>query len=505
MSFIQNKKLLNSELKKLRTSGIKNIIDGKELDSSSKETFFSTSPSDGQIITKVSKGTTKDIDKAAKVAMKAFKTWREVPHQERKKILLKVADNIEKYAEEIAVLESYDTGQPIRFTKKAAVRGAANFRFFADKVIDAPNGLSTPDTHHVNFTMRQPIGPVGVITPWNAPFMLSTWKIAPALAVGCTVVHKPAEDSPVTANFLAKIANDSGLPKGVWNVVHGFGESVGKALTEHEDIKAISFVGETTTGSHIMKQGAPSLKRVHFELGGKNPVFVFDDADLDRALDAVVFMKYSLNGERCTSSSRLLLHDKVYDKFLARLVKRVKNIKVGHPLDPATEVGPLIHSGHQEKVLSYAKLATEEGAKVLVGGKKPRGKGEGCYVQPTLIEGVTPDMRVGQEEVFGPFLSVFKFKTEEEAIRIANSVRYGLTAYIWTSDVSRAHRIARDVEAGMVWINSQNVRHLPTPFGGVKYSGIGRDGGEYSFDFYMETKNISVAYGTHDIPKLGKS
>ena len=455
-------------------------------------------------IADVASGDARDIDKAAKAAAEAFKTWKNVSHQERKRILHAIADNIEKYAHEIAVCESYDTGQPIRFTKKAAIRGAANFRYFADKVIDAPNGLSTPDTHHVNFTMKQPIGPVGIITPWNAPFMLSTWKIAPALASGCTVVHKPAEFSPLSANILAKAAHEAGLPKGVWNVVHGMGETAGKALTEHDDIKAISFVGETTTGSHIMRQGAPTLKRVHFELGGKNPVFVFDDADMERALDAVVFMKYSLNGERCTSSSRLLLHSKVYKKFVDKLQKRVANIKVGNPLDPATEVGPLIHPSHQEKVLGYAKLAAEEGAKVLVGGNKPKGLDEGCYVNPTLIEGVKTNMRVANEEVFGPFLSVIKIKDEEDAIKIANSVRYGLTAYIWTKDIERAHRIARDVDAGMVWINSQNVRHLPTPFGGVKYSGIGRDGGEYSFEFYMETKNISVAYGTHAIPKLGE-
>jgi len=500
----KNEKLLSKELRKIKKTGIKNIIDGKLLGSSSRKTFENHSPVDGKLICSVTSGNEKDIDKAAKSAHKAFETWSKIGHKERKSILHKVADQIEKYADEIAVLESYDTGQPIRFTKKSALRGAANFRYFADKAIDAQNGLSTPDTHHVNFTMRQPIGPVGVITPWNAPFMLSTWKIAPALATGCTVVHKPAEFSPVTANILSKAAHEAGLPNGVWNTIHGFGESAGKALTEHTLIKAIAFVGETSTGSHIMRQGADTLKRVHFELGGKNPVIVFDDADLDRALDAVVFMKYSLNGQRCTSSSRLILHEKVYNKFVKKLTERVANIKVGNPLDPNTEVGPLIHPSHQEKVLSYAKLAKEEGAKILTGGTAPRGKlSIGCYVKPTLVEGVTTEMRIGHEEVFGPFLSVMKFKTEAQAIKIANSVRYGLTAYIWTKDTSKAHRLARDVEAGMVWINSQNVRHLPTPFGGVKYSGIGRDGGEYSFDFYMETKNICVAYGTHSIPKLG--
>jgi len=501
----KNEKVLKKELRKLKKNGISNIINGKELSASSRKTFQSLSPADGKLIVEVAEGTAKDIDKAAKAAKKAFQEWRKVDHKERKNILYKIAENIEKYADEIASLESYDTGQPIRFTKKAAIRGATNFRYFADKTIDAPNGLSTPDTQHLNFSIKQPIGPVGIITPWNAPFMLSTWKIAPALAAGCTVVHKPAEFSPVTADILCKAAHEAGLPAGVWNTVHGMGETAGKALTEHDDIKAISFVGETTTGSHIMRQGANTLKRVHFELGGKNPVIVFDDADLDRALNAVIFMKYSLNGERCTSSSRLILHEKVYNKFVKKLTARVANIKVGNPLDPKTEIGPLIHPSHQQKVLEYAQLAKSEGAKILTGGTAPRGKlSVGCYVKPTLVEGVTPQMRIGQEEVFGPFLSIMKFKTEAQALKIANSVRYGLTAYIWTKDTGRAHRMARDVEAGMVWVNSQNVRHLPTPFGGVKYSGIGRDGGEYSFDFYMETKNICIAYDTHSIPQLGK-
>jgi len=501
----KNIRKVNRLVRSLAKDGIKNYINGREILSTGRQQFDNHSPIDGSLICSVVSSDHRDIDKAARSSAKAFESWSKLDHKKRKDILLKVADNIEKYADQIALLESFDTGQPLKFTKKAAVRGAANFRYFAEKTIDAANGLSTPDTDHVNFTMRQPIGPVGVITPWNTPFMLSTWKIAPALASGCTVVHKPAEFSPVTAQMLVRIAHDAGLPRGVWNTVHGMGESAGKALTEHEDIKAVTFVGETTTGMHIMKQGAPTLKRVHFELGGKNPVIVFDDADLERALDAVVFMKYSLNGERCTSSSRLLLHKKVYNKFLKQLTERVKNLKVGHPLDPKTEIGPLIHQSHQEKVLGYAELAKEEGAKVLVGGGAPGGKlSGGCYVNPTLVEGVTPDMRVGQEEVFGPFLSVMKFSDEEEAVSMANSVKYGLAAYIWSGDVGRAHRIARDVEAGMVWINSQNVRHLPTPFGGVKYSGIGRDGGEYSFDFYMETKNISVAYDSHSIPKLGK-
>ncbi|NNF22218.1 MAG: 5-carboxymethyl-2-hydroxymuconate semialdehyde dehydrogenase [Saprospiraceae bacterium] len=498
----KNKATLARILPGLRENGIKNIINGTSMDAISGETFDNHSPVDDAFIAKVAKSDENDIDKAAKAASEAFRTWRNMPHKQRRDVLYAIADKIEDHAEEIAVLESYDTGQPIRFMKKAAIRGAANFRYFADKVIDARNGLSTPDTHHLNFTVKQPIGPVGVITPWNTPFMLTTWKIAPALAAGCTVVHKPAEFSPASATLLCRLAHEAGLPNGVWNLVHGFGESAGKALTEHEAIKAVAFIGETTTGTLIMKQGAPTLKRVHLELGGQNPTIVFNDAHLDRALDAAIFMKYSLNGERCTSGSRLLLQKGVYDEFVAKLTERVAGIKVGNPLDPETEIGPMIHVTHQDKVVRYGEIGLEDGARLATGGGKI--DQAGCYVNPTLFVDATSDMRISQEEVFGPFLTVIPFETEEEAVEIANSVKYGLTAYIWTGDVGRAHRMALNVESGMVWVNSQNVRHLPTPFGGVKYSGIGRDGGEYSFDFYMETKNISVALGDHNIPKLGK-
>jgi 5-carboxymethyl-2-hydroxymuconic-semialdehyde dehydrogenase len=297
---------------------------------------------------------------------------------------------------------------------------------------------------------------------------------------------------------------EAGIPAGVVNLVNGFGETAGKALTEHPLIKAIAFVGETTTGSHIMRQGAPTLKRVHFELGGKNPIIVFADADLERALDTAVFMKYSLNGERCTSSSRLLVERPIYDEFTARLAERVKKLKVGHPLDPATEIGPLIHQSHWEKVSSYVQIGQEDGATLMAGdGQHPAGLNDGAYITPTFFKDATPTMRIAQEEIFGPFLTAIPFGSDAEALEIANGIKYGLTAYIWTRDVSRALKMAHKVEAGMVWVNSQNVRHLPTPFGGVKSSGIGRDGGDYSFDFYMETKNISIAFGDHRIPRLG--
>ena len=488
---------------RFRKEPLGHFINGRSVKGKSKETFENITPVDNSRLGDIWSGTPSDIDAASKAANKAFLGgWRDMTGAKRREIMYAIADGIEARAEEIAMVESMDTGQPIRFMQKAAIRGAANFRFFGDKAVEAGKGLSLPAEHHHNFTTRHPLGAVGVITPWNTPFMLSTWKIAPALASGCTVVQKPAEFSPYTAMLLAEIAYEAGLPKGVLNVVNGLGEGAGKALTEHPLIKAIAFVGESQTGSYIQSQAAPTLKRLHLELGGKNPCIVFDDADMDRALDAAVFMQFSLNGERCTSSTRLLVQDSIYDDFTAKVAKRVKTIKVGHPLDPATELGPLIHPTHHAKVMSYFDIAKEDGAVIAAGGAR-KGK-EGCYVKPTLFIGAKNSMRIAQEEIFGPVLTAIPFKTEAEAIEIANDIEYGLTGYVWTENSAKGMRVAKQLEAGMIWINSENNRHLPAPFGGMKSSGIGRDGGDWSFDFYMETKNTCVAYGTHSIPKLGK-
>ncbi|NTT86815.1 5-carboxymethyl-2-hydroxymuconate semialdehyde dehydrogenase [Tabrizicola fusiformis] len=490
---------LDTHLARFRDSGILNLIDGQDV--AAANWFETRSPVDDSLIAKVALGDAATIDAAAKAAKAAFPAWAAMPGDQRKAILHRIADLIEARAEEIALCECWDTGQAWRFMSKAALRGAENFRFFADLAPGARDGQSLPTPTHWNVTSRHPIGPVGVITPWNTPFMLSTWKIAPALAAGCTVVHKPAEFSPLSARLLAEICHEAGLPPGVLNLVNGMGEGAGRALTEHPDIKAIAFVGETKTGSMIMRQGSETLKRVHFELGGKNPVIVFEDADLERALDAVIFMIYSLNGERCTSSSRLLVQESVADRFHDMLVKRVNNIKVGHPLDPATEVGPLIHKTHFDKVMGYVAIGHEDGAALAAGGS--RVGDQGWFVRPTLFTGATPAMRIAQEEVFGPFLTTLTFADEEEALRIANGVAYGLTGYVWTNDLTRALRVSDRLEAGMIWVNSENVRHLPTPFGGVKASGIGRDGGDWSFEFYMETKNTAFALGHHKIQRLG--
>jgi 5-carboxymethyl-2-hydroxymuconic-semialdehyde dehydrogenase len=343
----------------------------------------------------------------------------------------------------------------------------------------------------------------GLITPWNTPFMLETWKVAPCLAFGNTCVLKPAEWSPLSADKLAAIIQEADLPPGVFNLVHGYGETAGAPLVAHPQVQVISFTGETVTGQAILRNGAATLKRCSMELGGKNPTLVFEDADLDRALDGAIFQLYSLNGERCTAGSRLLLQDTIYTDFIEGLADRVAHIRVGPPADPATEVGPLIHPDHWDKVNSYMDVARQEGATVLVGGGRPAALAKGNYFSPTLITNVHSRMRVAQEEIFGPVLVVLPFHDEAEAIHIANDVKYGLAGYVWTNNLARGHRVAGAIEAGMIWVNSHNVRDLRTPFGGAKASGLGREGDHHSFELYTELKAIHVAIGQHSIPRFG--
>jgi 5-carboxymethyl-2-hydroxymuconic-semialdehyde dehydrogenase len=502
--YTENLRRAEGYLARFKNATTGHFIDGKVVIPEQAKTYSNLTPVDNSSLGEVVAGTVADMDRACEAAENAFAQWRDMPGPQRKKLLHHFADKIEERADEIALVESMDCGQPIRFMKQAAIRGAANFRFFADKAPEAQNGQALYQAEHTNYTMRTPIGPVGIITPWNTPFMLATWKIAPALASGCTIVHKPAELTPLSAMLLAEIAGDAGIPDGVWNTVNGFGEEAGRRLTEHPAIKAVALVGEGATGSHIMRQGAESLKRVHFELGGKNPVIVFDDADFDRALDAVVFMIYSLNGQRCTSSSRLLIQSGIKDKFIAALEQRVESLRVGHPLDPDTEVGPLVHTDHYEKVMSYMDIARQDGASIAVGGERRADLGPGNYLTPTLFTDATNNMRIAKEEIFGPVLTAISFDTEEQAVELANDTIYGLAGYIWTENTGRAMRMGKRIEAGMLWVNSENNRNLPSPFGGIKMSGIGRDGGDYSFEFYMETKNVCIAHGTHKVPVLGR-
>ncbi|MBB6281893.1 5-carboxymethyl-2-hydroxymuconate semialdehyde dehydrogenase [Geobacillus subterraneus] len=488
-------------------SNVLHYINGRFVESAAGAFFDNINPFTNKPINQVAEGNKEEIDAAVRAAKTAFDDgpWRTMPVEERLRYVLRIAELIERDKEEIAYLETLDTGIPISQAKKQAARAAENFRFYAEMVKTRLVG----EAYHVNgqflnYTVYKPVGIAGLITPWNTPFMLETWKVAPALATGNTVILKPAEWSPLTANKLAEIIDEAGLPAGVFNVVHGFGETAGAALVAHPDVRLISFTGETTTGMEIIRNSAATLKKTSMELGGKSPLIVFADADMERALDAAVWGMYSLNGERCTANSRLLLERSIYDEFVERLKQRVDQIVIGDPMNPATELGPLIHRAHWERVNRYIEIAKQEGADVYA-ARVPEGLEKGNFVPPTLLLSCHNGMRVAQEEIFGPVMAVMPFTDEEEAIRLANDVKYGLAAYVWTNDLKRGHRVAQAIESGMAWVNSPNVRDLRIPFGGTKYSGIGREGGHYSFDFYTEVQVVHVAVGDPPIPPFGKT
>jgi 5-carboxymethyl-2-hydroxymuconic-semialdehyde dehydrogenase len=485
---------------------IKHYINNEFVPAADGATFETLNPATNKPHADVASGSAKDVDRAVKAARKAFDEgpWPRMSSEERAKYLRRIADLILKNADEIAEAEIDDTGIPMSQIKKGAIpRAAENFFFFAEMSTKIQSEVFPVEGKFLNYTVRRPVGVAGLITPWNTPFMLETWKVAPCLAAGNTCVLKPAEWSPLSADKLAHIIQEADLPAGVFNLVHGFGETAGASLVAHDGVQLISFTGETSTGKEIIRNGANTLKRFSMELGGKSPTIVFDDANMERALDGAIFQVYSLNGERCTAGSRLLLHESIHDEFVAQLEARVRTIRVGTPRDPQTEVGPLIHPEHWKRVRSYMDVAREEGATILVGGDRPSGLQEGNYFSPTLITGVRNEMRIAQEEIFGPVLVVIPFKNDEDALRIANDIQYGLAAYVWTEDPTRGKSIAEKIESGLVWINSHNVRDLRTPFGGSKSSGIGREGGHYSFDFYTELMTVHVATGTHPIPKMG--
>lgn len=474
---------------------VRHFIDGAFVDSEDGATFESVTPIDNTTIATVAEGGADEVDRAVGAARRAFGGWSSMSPSARKRILMKVADGIEARADELAEWETRDMGKPISASRSKDVpRAAHNFRFFADWAEAAgTQAWDKPWDGVFSYELREPLGVVGSISPWNFPLMLLTWKVAPALAFGCTVVAKPAEQSPITASILAEICADAGMPDGVFNVVNGFGpDSAGAALTTHPEVDAITFTGESNTGRAIMAAAAPTLKKLSFEMGGKSPNIVCADADLDEAVAGSLRGIFTNQGEVCLAGSRLLVQRPIYDEFLARLVEGAEAYRIGNPLDHETQMGPLVSREHMEKVLSYIDLAQEEGAKLLTGGHRlTDGElGSGNYVAATIFADADNSMRSCQDEIFGPVEMVMPFDEVDEAIALANQSRYGLAGMVWTKNLDTAHRVAREVKAGTMWVNCFFVRDLRNPFGGYKDSGIGREGGDYSYEFFTESKAV---------------
>ncbi|MFG1672411.1 5-carboxymethyl-2-hydroxymuconate semialdehyde dehydrogenase [Streptomyces sp. Y7] len=483
-------------------SDIRHWIGGELVDSADGRTFDVSDPVSNTVYAQAARGSAADVDRAVTAARAAFPAWSGISNRERANVLYRIADAVEASHERLAAFETYDTGLPITQAKGQARRAAENFRYFGDVIVALGEEAFRQGEDQFSYVVRTPVGVAGLITPWNTPFMLESWKLAPALASGCTLILKPAEWTPLSASLWPEIFAEAGLPAGVVNIVHGIGEEAGQALVDHPDVPLISFTGSTDTGRHIIRSSAEHLKTTSMELGGKSPAIVFADADLEAALDSVLFGVFSLNGERCTAGSRVLVERPVYEEFTRRLAERAANVRVGEPADPATEVGALVHTEHYERVLNYVEIGKKE-ARLVAGGTRPDHLSEGNYLQPTVFADVERDARIFQEEIFGPVVAVAPFDTEAEAIELANATQFGLAAYIWTSNLKRGHRIAHTVESGMLWINSHNVRDLRTPFGGVKASGVGREGGAHSIDFYTESKIVHVALGDVHTPRFG--
>ncbi len=484
---------------------IRHYVDGESVDSLGGETFDVLDPVTNQTYVQAAAGRRADVDRAVAAARRAFAEgpWPRMLPRERSRVLHRVADLVESRDARLAELESFDSGLPITQALGQARRAAENFRFFADLVVAQSDDTYKVPGRQINYVNRKPIGVAGLITPWNTPFMLESWKLAPALATGNTVVLKPAELTPLSASLWAGIFEEAGLPRGVFNLVHGLGEEAGDALVKHPDVPLVSFTGESRTGQLIFANAAPHLKGLSMELGGKSPAVVFADADLEAAIDATIFGVFSLNGERCTAGSRILVERAVYDEFVERYAAQAERVVVGYPHDPATEVGTLVHPEHYAKVMGYVELGKTE-ARLVAGGGRPEGLESGNFVAPTVFADVKPDARIFQEEIFGPVVAITPFDTEAEALELANATRYGLAAYVWTNDLRRAHNVAQAVEAGMVWLNSNNVRDLRTPFGGVKASGLGHEGGYRSIDFYTHQQAVHITLGAVHNPTFGK-
>jgi aminomuconate-semialdehyde/2-hydroxymuconate-6-semialdehyde dehydrogenase len=475
---------------------LSNYINGQFVPPRSGRYLDNYNPAEGRVYSLHPDSEASDVQSAVETAEHAFPEWAAMPVEKRSAILLKIADLIDRDLDELSLAESIDNGKPLTLAKKLDIpRASANMRFFATGAIHFSSEAHTTGTAAVNYTLRNPLGVVGCISPWNLPLYLFTWKIAPALAVGCTVVGKPSELTPMTAFLFSQLCAEAGLPKGVLNIVHGLGNKAGQSIVEHPAVAAISFTGGTVTGKKIAATAAPMFKKLSLELGGKNPNIIFADCDFERAVETAVESSFSNQGEICLCGSRILVERPIYEKFVDALVRRTRSLITGDPLDESTYVGALVSEAHMEKVLRYISLARQEGGQILTGGEQVRIKGRcenGYFVTPSIISGLGPDCRTNQEEIFGPVITVMPFDTEEQAIDHANSTSYGLSATIWTENLKRAHRVSAQLKSGIIWVNCWLFRDLRTPFGGMKQSGVGREGGWEALRFFTEAKNICI-------------
>ena len=475
---------------------IENYIGGELVQPASGEYLDNFDPSTGHVYSQIADSDDRDVHLAVEAAKAAFPSWSRTPPDQRFEILMRLVSLIERDLEVLAKAESIDNGKPISLARTVDIpRAVANFRFYATAAMHTANESHDITGQAINYTLRQPMGVVGCISPWNLPLYLFTWKIAPAIAAGCSVVAKPSEVTPMTAYLLSKLCIEAGLPAGVLNIVHGAGPKVGSAIVAHKDVKAISFTGGTKTGEEIARTAAPMFKKLSLELGGKNPNIIFADCTYEDMLATTVRSSFSNQGEICLAGSRIFVERPMFEQFKSDFVARVSALIVGDPLDEDTEIGAIVSKEHFEKIMSYIDLARKEGGTVLTGGDSVATDGrcsDGWFIKPTVIDGLPFDCRTNQEEIFGPVVTLQPFDSEDEVMNYANSVRYGLSATLWTENLSRAHRVSAALEAGIVWVNCWLLRDLRTPFGGVKDSGLGREGGFEALRFFTDEKNVCV-------------
>ncbi|CAM1360420.1 2-hydroxymuconic semialdehyde dehydrogenase [Tenacibaculum sediminilitoris] len=477
---------------------IKNYINGEFIGPVANNYIDNYNPSIGEVYGQIPNSTTEDVALAYKAAKEAFPSWSNTTLNDRRTILSKIASLIQEKLPELAKAEAKDNGKPLSLATSIDIpRASSNFQYFADAITQfSSEAHESVGLGAMNFTLRQPIGVVGCISPWNLPLYLFTWKIAPAIAAGNCVVAKPSEVTPMTAYLLGEICNEAGLPKGVLNIVHGLGTTTGQAIIEHPDIKAISFTGGTATGAHIARTAAPMFKKLSLELGGKNPNIIFADCDYENMLETTVRSSFANQGQICLCGSRIFVEESIYEQFKKDFVQKVSELKIGNPFDEDTNIGALVSKPHLEKVKSYIDIAEQEGGKILYGGNKVQVKGSenGYYLEPTIIEVSSNQCRLNQEEIFGPVVTLMSFKTEEEALQLANDVIYGLSSTLWTNNLTRTMRLSKELHTGIVWVNTWLLRDLRTPFGGQKASGVGREGGFEALRFFTEPKNVCIKY-----------